>query len=211
MTPLTVYYATNSNFKKAELQELRTFTKASAKLGAVNYSIDDIIQFEFADVVTDEPLKINLVAMVEHKVRSAYRQLLTPCIVEHAGLIIEGNFPGGLTQPMWDELGADGFLQRTGAANQKATAVAVVGFCDGVRVRTFTGITHGSLSSEPRGEREFYWDTIFCPAGQKGATYAEIVERDGLGKKMRLSQSQKAFKALARFVLQSPDEQLFSR
>ena len=48
--------------------------------------------------------------MVRQEVKAAYAQLSIPCIVEHAGLIFadykDHNYPGGLTKPMWNALGA---------------------------------------------------------------------------------------------------------
>jgi XTP/dITP diphosphohydrolase len=51
----------------------------------------------------------------------------------------------------------------------------------------------------PRGDRAFYWDTVFCPDGVGGKTYAEIVgaDRSGLLAKLRISQS---MCALTRFL-----------
>ena len=137
--------------------------------------------------------------MVRVKAASAYRKALVPCIVEHAGLILEGceehSFPGGLTQPMWNALGAEQFVQTCKVTSLRATARAAIGYCDGSTIHTFIGDTKGTLSETPKGKREFYWDTIFCPEDGGGLTYAEIVKEDysGLEKKMTLSQSRKAF------------------
>ena len=113
MKPPTVYYATSSSFKRDEIAILR---KEPLSVGqrADPTPIGDYCDLQFTNVATNEPLEISLSKMVDHKVRSAYRQLLTPCIVEHAGLIFEGQdstgFPGGLTQPMWDSLGIRFFV-----------------------------------------------------------------------------------------------------
>src|SRR5215208_6017622 len=126
--------------------------------------------------------------MVRHKVRSAYSQIMAPCIVEHAGLILNGfeeaSYPGGLTQPMWDALGAERFVNSVEWAGKGAIARAVVGYCDGLRIGTFVGETVGTLAPAPRGERHFYCDTVFCPADGDGRTYAEIASTDeGLRRK----------------------------
>jgi XTP/dITP diphosphohydrolase len=111
---------------------------------------------------TDEPLERDLETMVRHKVRSAYRNIMAPCIVEHAGLVLERfdslSYPGGLTQPMWDALGAEGFVDSIRWAGTRAIARAVVGYCNGLRIRTFVGETRGTVVSKPRGSRAFYWD-----------------------------------------------------
>jgi inosine/xanthosine triphosphate pyrophosphatase family protein len=136
--------------------------------------------------------------MVRAKVESAYRAVRVPCIVEHAGLILTGyedkSFPGGLTQPMWDALGAERFVASCATLTVHATARAVVGYCDGLVIKTFVGETTGSLAKKPRGGRSFYWDTVFCPDGFGDKTYAEIVRDDssGLVEKLKISQSMKA-------------------
>lgn len=137
--------------------------------------------------------------MVTEEVKLAYSRLKVPCIVEHAGLIFEeyrnDSYPGGLTKPMWNTLAAK-FIEETHSAGRKASARAVVAYCDGKSVLTFEGETPGIISTEPRGARNFYWDTVFIPSDDNpdNLTYAEIVEAPGLGimKKIQLSQSSKA-------------------
>src|SRR5580704_851523 len=111
MKKISIVFATTSSFKRQEIaivlssNEFTDVDKVSRKVG-------DRFDIHFSDVRTDEPLEIDLVPMVRHKAISAYRGLLTPCIVEHAGLILKEHeskgFPGGLTQPMWDALDAGG-------------------------------------------------------------------------------------------------------
>lgn len=209
----TIFYATRSAFKK---QELDIISRDAGYLDPKNQShkIGDLIDFRVSDIPTDEPLEIDLEAMVRHKARSAYKTLLTPCIVEHAGLILEANekqgFPGGLTQPMWDALSAEGFLDRTRCGGERAVARAVVGFCDGMRTHTFIGETRGTIASDPRGSRDFYWDVLFCPDGGDGKTYAEISESEnGLQKKLSISQSTKAISAFATFLATQNGSSLF--
>ena len=150
-----------------------------------------------------ERLEIDLDVMVKHEVVSAYREVQVPCIVEHAGLVFDDfkdpPFPGGLTKPMWKALHQD-FVGTFRLRSYGATAKAVVGYCDGMVVRTFSGVTHGQLVREgPRGSRQFYWDTIFIPDDPdrpgSNLTYAEIADERDLGvrhKVVKLSQSTKA-------------------
>jgi inosine/xanthosine triphosphate pyrophosphatase family protein len=190
---IKVIYCSWSKFKKEEWEiakdTLDLVAKPSHKLG-------QLFEFEFRDVPTTEPLLCDLDSMVRFKAQSAYRAVRVPCIGEHAGLLLEGyeakSFPGGLTQPMWDALGAELFVASCAPLASRATARAVVGYCDGLGIKTFIGETTGSLSRNPRGRREFYWDTIFCPDGFGDKTYAEIVEYKGLVEKLQVSQSIKA-------------------
>lgn len=214
MKRITIFYATRSPFKKEELDIIASEVDFTDALGK-RHRIGELVDFRVSDIRTDEPLEIDLNEMVRHKVRSAYRGLLAPCIVEHAGLILDAHsatgFPGGLTQPMWDALTVSEFLARTGSAGEGATARAVVGFCDGMRVNTFIGDTHGTLAMAARGSRDFYWDPIFCPDGGGGKTYAEITESgaDGLKQKLLISQSAKALSEFASFLARQDDSGLF--
>jgi XTP/dITP diphosphohydrolase len=196
-------YATGSQFKAQEIETIRQeqFVLDPNRNRVLVLQLFDII---LEAVKTDEPLERNIDQMVIHKVKSAYRKLLMPCIVEHAGLIIESllnySYPGGLTQPMWDAIGAEGFLRSHSWAGERATTRAVVGYCDGLNIHTFVGETKGVLAKEPRGAREFYWDTIFCPDGGEGLTYAEI-SGISISKKVELSQSTKAMIACLNYVV----------
>ena len=80
---------------------------------------------------------------------------------------------------------------------------AVVAYCDGKTVHTFTGETSGSLAETPRGDvYKFYWDTVFIPDDEnpEHLTYSEIVEQLGLEYKVvRLSQSTKAMLTFLEF------------
>ena len=200
MAPIRVIYCSWSPFKKEEWNA----AKESIELRSDGTKLGQLFDLEFRNVHTSEPLLCDLEKMVRSKVKSAYRSVKVPCIVEHAGLILDGyessSFPGGLTQPMWDALGAERFVASCSALTTQATARAVIGYCDGMNLYTFIGETHGTLSPNPKGQREFYWDTIFCPDGLGGRTYAEIVGNDksGLIEKLTISQSIKALKAFMR-------------
>src|SRR4051794_11379712 len=129
-TPVKVIYCSWSPFKKEEWDAAKgVFELSGEKLGR-------LFDLEFRDVPTSEPLLCDLETMVRFKVESAYRNVRVPCIVEHAGLVLDGyqakSFPGGLTQPMWDALGADRFVASCSPLTNRATARAVVGYCDGL-------------------------------------------------------------------------------
>lgn len=214
MNRRTIFYATRSAFKDEELSILAT-TEFVDGAGATR-RIADLIDFHVSDIPTEEPLEINIEAMVRHKARSAYKRILAPCIVEHAGLILEKNadcgFPGGLTQPMWDALGPAGFLDRIGCRGERAIARAVVGYCDGMSTYTFVGETRGQLADAPTAGRGFYWDVIFKPDNDpSGRTYAEISDvKGGLEIKLHMSQSTEAVRKFATFLSTQCGEALFN-
>jgi XTP/dITP diphosphohydrolase len=204
---LHIIYCSWSPFKKEEWAAMNDTFELASRPGV---KLGDLFQFEFRKVPTTEPLRCDLVEMVRHKVLSAYQEVQLPCIVEHAGLILRGyedkSFPGGLTQPMWDALEASRFVASCAPLTLQATARAAVGYCDGLCVRTFVGDTAGTLIDGPKGDRPFYWDTVFCPEGGGGATYSEIVRQHGLLAKLKYSQSVKALKSFMEFRLKTAPE-----
>jgi inosine/xanthosine triphosphate pyrophosphatase family protein len=200
-SPIHIVYCSWSEFKKEEWglaqNEHKLISRPDRKLG-------ELFALEFRNVSTQEPLLCDLEQMIRSKAESAYRAVRTPCIVEHAGLILEGyegnSYPGGLTQPMWDALGAERFVASCAPLATRAIARAVIGYCDGMSIQTFIGETAGVLSPSPRGDRAFYWDTVFCPDGFGDRTYAEIAA-GGLSAKLSVSQSIKALKGFMEYRL----------
>jgi XTP/dITP diphosphohydrolase len=211
MKPIKIVYCSWSDFKKEEWKLAKEHLELRSTPGT---KLGELFELEFRQAPTSEPLLCDLEAMVRAKIASAYRHIQVPCIVEHAGLVLEGyedkSFPGGLTQPMWDSLDAEKFVACCSSLSTKAIARAVVGYCDGMNVETFVGETPGVLCAVPRGDRAFYWDTVFCPDGGSGKTYAEIVgaDRSGLLAKLRISQSMRALTRFLEFRL-SNDAKLF--
>jgi XTP/dITP diphosphohydrolase len=199
-SPIRITYCSRSAYKEEEWNAVKDVFELGSTPGC---KLKEFFELEFRDVYTAEPLLCDLEQMVRFKVESAYRSVQIPCIVEHAGLILEGyedsSFPGGLTQPMWDALGAGAFVSSCSPLTNRATARAVIGYCDGMSIKTFVGEVKGCLSNQPKGSRAFYWDTVFCPDGFNDKTYAEIVGDDGSGllEKLRVSQS---INALMKFM-----------
>lgn len=65
-----------------------------------------------------------------------------------------------------------GFLQA--GDPRGATASAILGYCDGKRIRLFRGETRGEVAERARGEyNKSNWDPIFIPEGST-ETYAEM-------------------------------------
>jgi inosine/xanthosine triphosphate pyrophosphatase family protein len=204
-----IVYVTSSQFKREEVAIL--CEKCELEPGVV---VGDRFEFDVRPVEIKETLEVDLHAMVRAEVQAAYGVLRVPCVVEHAGLIFaehaDHGYPGGLTKPMWNTLGTR-FPEETRSAGRAATARAVVGYCDGTTVTTFEGETMGRLSAEPKGNRAFYWDTVFVPDAPDGTpgdkTYAEIVADPDLGlehKVLELSQSTKAMVAFLRYRVSHP-------
>lgn len=212
-TRFRVIYVTSSAFKAEENAIYHSIGKLPD-----GTSVKDVCEFEIRPVPIKEVLEVELEAMVLAEVTKAYSEIKVPCIVEHAGLIFDGHasYPGGLTKPMWNALG-EAFVRETNSANRRATAKAVIAYCDGLEVHTFSGETTGVIAPEPRGQREFYWDTVFIPDGPDNPdalTYAELVQRSDVGlegKVVRFSQSAKAMTKFLEYRRQAGAPDLWAR
>ena len=201
-----IVYVTSSAFK---MEESRVFSDCTLGDGT---RVGDLFVFQFRGDRIIETLVVDLEELVRAEASAAYAVTKVPCIVEHAGLVFEGqnHYPGGLTKPMWNAL-EDQFVVETHTEGRRAVARAVVGYCDGQKVRTFVGETSGTLVHPPRGAREFYWDRVFVPDDPSGRaagkTYAEIVEDPALGlhyKMQNLSQSGDAMRKFLEFRRMNP-------
>ena len=197
-----IVYVTSSEFKR---EENAAFAKVATLSDGV--PVSSLFRFSFRDVRLTEILEVDIAVMVQEEAAKAYSQIRIPCIVEHAGLVFQEyadkSYPGGLTKPMWNALG-DRFIDETKSAGRKAIARAVVAYCDGKSIRTFTGETKGTLADAPRGHRRFYWDTVFIPdelSGKApGKTYAEICEDAALGLEYKMAHLSQSAKAMLKFL-----------
>lgn len=201
---INVNYVTGSVFKREEIKMIESRCQLSD-----GTPIQGNFSFELHELNIPERLEVDIEKMVRHEVKEAYTKLKVPCFVEHAGLIFDSykdqKYPGGLTKPMWNTLG-NLFISETNSSQIRVSARAYVGYCDGKEIHTFMGETVGTISSVPKGDRCFYWDTIFIPDGSPGLTYAEIVQKFGLEEKItKFSQSSKAIIKLLDFIKTRPN------
>jgi XTP/dITP diphosphohydrolase len=124
----------------------------------------------------EEIMDPRLEAIVKRKALSAYQYLRQPCLVEHSGLFFESlpDLPGPLGKIIWNAVGDRmcGFLNAQDS--RIAIARAIVGYCDGRRIRLFMGETRGAVADRARGEyNKSNWDPIFIPEGST-ETYGEM-------------------------------------
>ncbi|HEV2915283.1 MAG TPA: non-canonical purine NTP pyrophosphatase [Pyrinomonadaceae bacterium] len=150
-----------------------------------------------ADVT--EILDSNIEKIARHKALEAYRHTGLPCLVEHGGLFMKDlpNLPGGIGKIIWEAVG-DRMCSFLGEKDSReATAVSVIGYCDGRRIRIYRGETRGQVAISSRGDYKYNWDPIFIPEGSK-QTYGEM----GPEKKRATSPSVKAWDAFLKTELQ---------
>jgi XTP/dITP diphosphohydrolase len=134
------------------------------------------IEFRVIEHDVQEILDQSLKLVVGKKALEAYRYLNQPCLIEKSGLYFEGmpELPGPLGRIIWEAVGPRmcDFLQK--GDTRSATARAIIGYCDGKRIRLYEGKTNGKIAKRARGNyNTANWDPIFIPEGDK-QTYAEM-------------------------------------
>lgn len=180
---MTKLYFVSVNQYKAE----------EAKFCLQNTGVDLIVVDR---IKIQEIMDIDLNIIIKDKVLKAYRELRSPCVVEHGGLHIEAlnGLPGGLSKVIWDRVGDD-ICRWVPKDGRIALAKSIIGYCDGRKCYFFEGETCGTIAEHKRGKREFQWDPIFIPNGDT-KTYGEL----GFPEKMKYSQAAKAWKQLAKHL-----------
>ena len=172
---MKIYFVTTNEKKIAESDErLKLFIERVEKQERVRLDIE-ICPLRH-DV--DELLDPDIERIVRKKAIEAYRVVHLPCVVEHGGLFLDAwggsrGLLGGIGQIVWDAVGDRlcGFLRAEDTRG--AEAQSVIGYCDGKRVRVYSGITKGEVTEHARGDRGFRWDPIFKPTGCD-LTYGEM-------------------------------------
>jgi XTP/dITP diphosphohydrolase len=134
------------------------------------------IEFRVIGHDVQEVLDRDLKLVVGKKALDAYRYLNQPCLVEKSGLYFEElpDLPGPLGRIIWDAVGDRmcAFLRK--GDTRSATARAIIGYCDGKRIRLYEGSTTGEIAEKARGDyNTLNWDPIFIPEGDE-QTYAEM-------------------------------------
>jgi XTP/dITP diphosphohydrolase len=134
------------------------------------------IEFRVINHAVQEILHPDLAFVVREKALDAYRYLNQPCLVEMSGLFFDGlpQLPGPLGRIIWSAVGERmcDFLRK--GDTRLATARAIIGYCDGKRIRCYEGSTAGEIAERARGDyNKSNWDPIFIPEGDK-QTYAEM-------------------------------------
>lgn len=161
---LQVRFLSGNEFK---IQEARTILKS--------FEIDIIpVQIKLEELQTEDTNNL-----IKDKALKAYKEIGRPLFVEHTGLYLDSmnGLPGGLTQIFWDKLKADRFSELFGSSIAKSVkAKTIIGYLDGKQFFPFEGEIDGTISSEPRGNRDFQWDCIFIPDGHN-KTFSELGEK----------------------------------
>lgn len=111
---------------------------------------------------------LDLSEVIKHKAIEAYRQIMSPVIVDDVSLVINslGELPGPFIKYFLSELGSKKICQIvSGLEGNSAIAQVSIGYHDGTEASIFTGIIEGSIAKSPIGSNGFGWDEIFIPKG----------------------------------------------
>ena len=121
--------------------------------------------------------------LVARKAREAFEQLLRPLFVEHTSLHIAyiNDFPGGYTSAFLQSFRPERICELFGQPGRDAaTGRTTIGYCDGLRIRTYQGSISGRIVPAPRGPTagwgSFGWNRVFAPDDPGDKTFAEMGE-----------------------------------
>jgi XTP/dITP diphosphohydrolase len=181
-----LYFVTTNLSKAAEAKAFFEQSAFAARRGIELWVVHEDVQ---------EIMHPDLETVVRLKALAAYQYLRQPCVVEHGGLFFDGlpDLPGTMGKLIWNAVGDRmcGFLRPDDS--RRATARAILGYCDGRRIRLFKGETRGGVAERARGDyNKSNWDPIFLPEGST-ETYGEM----GAVRKQATSP---LFKAFERFL-----------
>ena len=177
--------------------KLRFLSRNSHKIAEATRILESYgIDLEASRAEVEELQTVDTDRLIRDKAMKAFEKVGHPLFVEHTGLYLEilNEFPGGLTQVFWDQLGKEKFAELFAHPKARAVARTHIGYVDGRRIHVFEGEVEGKIVSPCRVDLGFQWDCVFVPEGEK-RTFSEMgAEKDNI------SMRAKALEELAKFV-----------
>lgn len=150
------------------------------------------LKFTTHDLEIAEIQSLDLMEIVSHKAKQAYKQIKGPVIVDDvaAGLDSLKGLPGPFIKFFNHILGGDALVQLSKSENEKVTVTCIAAYYDGHKMLLGKGLIKGTVV-KPRGKNGFGFDPVIVPDGQN-LTMAEMSDKA----KMQLSHRGLAFKDL---------------
>lgn len=136
--------------------------------------------FEHKKLDLDEIQSLDVLKVVEHKVKQAYDIVKVPVLVEDTSLVFNAlnGLPGTFIKFFVDNVGnAEMCTMLNSFKDRTATATVCYGFYDGTIFKTFISVFNGTITENPRGTNGYGWDQIFIPDGLD-KTYAEMTDKE---------------------------------
>jgi non-canonical purine NTP pyrophosphatase (RdgB/HAM1 family) len=119
----------------------------------------------------DELQTVDIVELIEHKVRQAYEKIKRPVIVDDysVGFDALDGLPGPFIKFF---IGTDEKLEKLCRIldvfkDRSADATSAIGFYDGVTLKVFRKTLRGTIAINPAGDNGIHSDKIFIPTGYK--------------------------------------------
>ena len=139
---------------------------------------ESILDRELQHIKLDVPeiQAIDVQEVIEQKARAAFLEVGKPVLVEDTSLAFHAwnGLPGALIRWFLETVGNDGICQMLAVfEGRTATAETCLGYFDGEKFASFSGMLNGRISKTPRGTNGFGWDPIFIPEGWE-KTLAEM-------------------------------------
>lgn len=168
------------------MDSITFITGNPGKASLLNQYLDFPVIHKPLDLI--EIQSLDLSTIVEYKAKEAYKQVLSPVLVEDTSLrfLALGKLPGPLIKWFLTELGTDGLCKLVdNYTDRSALAEVQFGLYDGRSFQAFSGAVEGSIAPTPRGSRGFGWDAIFIPSGSS-KTWAEMTDEEARKTSMRM-------------------------
>lgn len=129
------------------------------------------------DVALPELQSLDPREIIEHKLQHAMQSVDGTIIVEDTSLFFEGmdyKLPGPFIKYFLEGVGTDGLHRMAQIFPGKARALVTFGYADSAQgiVHFVEATSEGSIVA-PRGDLDFGWGPVFCPAGTQ-KTFGEM-------------------------------------
>jgi len=168
--------------------EIIYVTKNKEKVETARRIFGDKVKIKQISLDLIEPQSISPTEISESKAKQAYEKLKKPLFVTDVGLFIEAfkGFPGSLIKFFNDYVGQEVILKLLeNVEDRRAKAVVSLTFYDGKTMKTFEGVTEGTVAKKtyPVG---WQFDRIFIPEGSDktwGEMGPEAKDKDSYYKK----------------------------
>ncbi len=162
-------------------------TSNSDKARLLSQYVDFPVLHKHIDLI--EIQSLDLSTIIEYKAKEAYKQVLSPVLVEDTSLrfFALGKLPGPFIKWFLTELDTSGLCRLLDDSSERSALAEVqFGLYDGQSFQTFTGAREGSIALTPLGKNGFGWDSIFIPSGYH-KTWAEMTDEESQETSMRRS------------------------
>ena len=155
--------------------ELIYVTDNKEKFKTAQLILENKVKLKQVSLDLIEPQRIKPKEVSEIKAKQAYEILKKPLFVTDTGLSLDAfnGFPGALIKFFNEYIGQKGILKLLdGIENRSAKAIVSLTFYDDKTMRTFEGITEGTIAEKewPEG---WEYDRIFMPK-RSDKTWAEM-------------------------------------